>query len=179
MTFGHFYLNKSWCSFVCNLQGCKVLLEKYKIVPGGRIRSPCWLSSWGPRCCSNQSRLLVLPTSIQLLILFLSADRPSRSLSPRAFWPILPGQSQIPTMRCKLPPPWNPYNTVSLFKSRSTSSYKYLSISFILPTRLSPPDTCFVKYSHTNISYERSRGLRPRVKVLNRPDFSLKMGCAP
>ena len=46
LTLGHFYLNKSWrCSFVSNHQGCKVLLEKYKIMPGGHIVSSCLLSS--------------------------------------------------------------------------------------------------------------------------------------
>lgn len=92
LTLGHFYLNKSWhYSFVSNHQGCKVLLENYKIMPGGHtVTHASFLPKALTAVAVNLDFLLFPPPhnywcwSCQLICAF--------TFSPLGH-PILPGQT--------------------------------------------------------------------------------------
>lgn len=153
LVFVRFYLNKSWwCSFALRLQGCQILLEKYKIMSSSHIISLCLLSTWSLSCWSSQSRCLLFPPPHNYSCCSCQQIGPLLSL-PQSIFPILPGQSQIPTVRCKchlLRTPAMPY------LSSSPGEHPYRDICPFLLYSLAGPDllrqALFNMESHTSIN---------------------------
>lgn len=157
--FGHFCLNKSWyCSFAPQFPGLQGIVRgdpHHALWPRSKSTPPC-LSCL---LLSREPRLLLqsvwtahcflphalthggVPASGYALLLSLSWNSLCR-LIPNA----------PPSSEMQMPPPVNSCSATSLFKSRPTSQYSYLSLLLYSPA---DPDllrhTVLNMKSHTNV----------------------------